>query len=80
MINSMFFEFGNSEGQYPINGYLTDSIFTVVQVTGIAYGSQYYSTEITQGQRSLNYANLFEPTAGDKVRIDFLNPLIMQNA
>lgn len=80
MINSKEFEFGNSVDQYPITGYVTDSIFEVVKVTGIAYGTQYYSTDIQQGTRSLNYSNTFTPVPGDKMRVDFLNPLIIQNA
>lgn len=80
MINSMIFEFGNNEGQYPITGYVTDCIFGVAKVTGIAYGTQYYSTDIAQGSRSLNYGNIFTPVPGDKMRVDFLNPVIIQNA
>lgn len=82
MINSKVFVFGNNEGEYnPALGYVTDSIFEVAQATGIAFGTQYYSTEISQGTRSLNFSNAgFTPSNGDKMRVDFLNPVIIQNA
>lgn len=80
MINSMTFEFGNNEGQYPITGFITDSIFETGIVTGIAYQTQYYSVNFTQAGRSLNYNNFFTPIPGDKVKVDFLHPINICNA
>lgn len=80
MILSKEFEFGNNEGQYPITGWITDSIFEVAKVKGIGFGTQYYTFSFTQGARSLNYGNVFTPIPGDKIMVDFINPLIIENA
>lgn len=82
MINSMFFEFGNNPGQVAITGSITDSIFRNGYgiVSGLAYSNQDYSMNFTQGDGWVDYSNIFSPQAGDKVRVDFINPMIIQKA
>lgn len=80
MINSIKFEFGSSPGQVPISGIITDTIFRFAEVAGLAYSSQDYSVNFTQGDGWIDYSNVFTPVAGDIVRVDFVNPMIIQKA
>lgn len=77
MINSMTFEFGTQPGQYPITGFITDSIFRVAEVSGIGYGTQFFTHIFSQGVGYVNYSNAFTPTAGDKIEVFFRNPVNM---
>lgn len=80
MILAKEFEFGTGEGQYPIVGWITDSVFETGRVKGIGFGTQYYTAGFTQGARSLNYGTTFTPVNGNKIVVDFFEPLIIEKA
>lgn len=80
MMNSITIEFGTEPGQYPISGVITDSVFRFAEISGIGYGSQFYTHIFSQGVGYVNYSNAFTPVAGDKIEIFFKQPVIYANA